>query len=172
MLFVTANFTWDATITREDSKALGWVDRTLRDGEYATVVHVALDSERCPHASASYQGAAVTWTEFFNKTVNRVYGVLGQVGSDGLATPKLTIRPDGTLRGAGGIVSPEYAVFDSRVRIVGTELARLNLHEFPGFDTTRSGSLTLWRPEQPLRLVFPGPLRGGRPEKVACPEAQ
>lgn len=171
MLFVNANFTWDATITREDSKALGWVDRALRDGEHATVVHVALDSERCPHASASYQGAAVTWTEFFNKTVNRVYGVLGQVGSDGLATPQLTIRPDGTLAGASGVVSPDYAVFDSRVRIVGTELARLNLHDFPGFDTTRPGSLTLWRPEQPLRLVFPRPLREGRPEKVACPEA-
>jgi hypothetical protein len=173
MLFVTANFTWEGTITREDSTALGWVDRALPGGADATVVHVALDSARCPHAGPSYQGAAVAWTEFFNKAVSRVYGVLGQVGSDGLATTLLTIRPDGTLRGTdGGVVSPTYAVFDSRVRIVGTELARLDLHEFPGFDTTRPGSLTLWRPEQPLRLVFPGPLRGGRPDKVACPEAQ
>ena len=47
-------------------------------------------------------------------------------------------------------VSPDYAVVDSRVRVVGTELAELNLHDFPGFDTKRHGALTLWRPEKPL----------------------
>jgi hypothetical protein len=168
-LFVTANFTWRGTITRDDSKALGWVDQSLRDGERATVVHVALDSPECPNGLDSYQGEAVTWTEFFNESVNRVYGVLGQVENDGLRTPQLTIRPDGVLARPDGPISPDFAVVDSRVRIVGTELASLSLHEFPGFDTSRPGSLTLWRPEKPLRLVFPAPLREGRPELLACP---
>jgi hypothetical protein len=169
VLFVNANFTWRSTITSDDSKALGWVDDALADGEHATVVHVALDTDQCPNGTDSYQGEAVTWTEFFNKSVNRVYGVLGQVENDGLKTPQATIRPDGMLAGADGPLSPDYAVVDSRVRVVGTELANLDLHEFPGFDTKRAGSLTLWRPEKPLRLVFPGPLLEGRPELLACP---
>jgi hypothetical protein len=169
VLFVNANFTSRSTITRDDSKALGWVDHNLTSGERATVVHVALDSALCPNGLDSYQGEAVTWTEFFNKSVNRVYGVLGEVKDDGLVTPQLTIRPNGELAGADGPISPEYAVVDSRVRIVGTELASLNLHDFPGFDSKRAGSLTLWRPVKPLRLVFPGPLLDGRPELLACP---
>jgi hypothetical protein len=170
VLFVNANFAFRSTITRDDSKALGWVDRTLHDGEHATVVHVAVDSDQCPNGSDNYQGEAVTWTEFFNKSVNRVYGVLGQVGNDGLTTPQLAIRPDGELLGSDGPISPDYAVVDSRVRVVGTELAKLDLHDLPGFDTKRAGALTLWRPEKPLRLVFPGPLLTGRPEQLACPE--
>jgi hypothetical protein len=112
----------------------------------------------------------VTWTEFFNKSVNRVYGVLGEVGNDGLTTPQLTLRPNGELWRPDGPISPTYAVIDSRVRVVGTELARLDLHDFPGFDRKRAGSLTLWRPEKPLRLVFPGPLLSGNPQQLACPE--
>jgi hypothetical protein len=171
VLFVNANFgAGRSTITRHDSKALGWVDQTLPDGAHATIVHVAVDSDQCPNGSDNYQGEAVTWTEFFNKNVNRVYGVLGQVGNDGLTTPQLTLRPNGELWRPDGPISPAYAVIDSRVRVVGTELARLDLHDFPGFDTKRAGSLTLWRPERPLRLVFPGPLLGGTPEQLACPE--
>jgi hypothetical protein len=169
VLFVNANLSWRSTITRDDSKALGWVDRALPDGAHATVVHVAVDADECPNGSDNYQGEAVTWTEFFNKTVNRVYGVLGQVENDGLTTPQLTIQPNGELARDGRPISPEYAVVDSRVRVVGTELANLNLHDFPGFDTKRHGALTLWRPEKPLRLVFPGPLLEGRPELLACP---
>jgi hypothetical protein len=169
VLFVNANLSWRSTITRDDSKALGWVDRALPDGAHATVVHVAVDADECPNGSDNYQGEAVTWTEFFNKTVNRVYGVLGQVENDGLTTPQLTIQPNGELARDGRPISPDYAVVDSRVRVVGTELANLNLHDFPGFDTKRHGALTLWRPEKPLRLVFPGPLLEGRPELLACP---
>jgi hypothetical protein len=171
VLFVNANFAPRSTITRADSKALGWVDHALGNGEHATVVHVAVDSDQCPSGTDSYQGEAVTWTEFFNKSVDRVYGVLGEVKDDGLVTPQLTIRPNGELTGPDGSISPDYAVIDSRVRVIGTELANLNLHDLPGFDTKRAGSLTLWRPEKPLRLVFPGPLLDGRPELLACPAA-
>jgi hypothetical protein len=170
VLFVDANFLWRSTITRDDSKTLGWVDRSLGDGEHATVVHVAIDTDTCPNGLISYQGEAVTWTEFFNKSVNRIYGALGGVGKDGLKTPQLTIRPDGVLARADRPISPDYAVVDSRVRVFGSELAKLDLHAFPGFDTRRAGALTLWRPEKPLRLVFPGPLLTGRPEQLACPE--
>jgi hypothetical protein len=173
VLFVNANFAPRSTITREDSKALGWVDQTLHalhDDEHATVVHVAVDSDQCPNGSDSYQGEAVTWTEFFNKSVNRVYGVLGPVGNDGLTTPQLTLRPNGELWGPDGPISPAYAVLDSRVRVVGTEVDRLDLHDLPGFDTKRAGALTLWQPDKPLRLVFPGPLLSGNPQQLACPE--
>ena len=168
-VFVTANEQWRAPLTRAQTERLAWLDDALPDGAHATVVHVAVDSDGCPNGSDNYQGEAVTWTEFFNKSVNRVYGVLGEVENDGLKTPQLTIRPDGELARAGRSIAPDYAVVDSRVRVVGTELASLNLHDFPGVDTRRHGALTLWRPEKPLRLVFPGPLLDGRPELLACP---
>jgi hypothetical protein len=169
LLFVNANFVSTSPISHAETKRLAWIDDALPSGKHAAIVHVAVDSDRCPRGPESYQGAAVAWTEFFNKSVDRVYGALGQVGDDGLATPQVTIDRNGTIVDGGRALEPEYAVVDSRVRIVGTELAKLDLHDFPGFDTKKPGSLTLWRPEQPLRLVFPGPLLAGRPEDIACP---
>ena len=125
-----------------------------------------------PERPDNYQGEAVTWTEFFNKSVNRVYGALGEVENDGLMTPQLSIRPNGELVGPDGPVSPDYAVVDSRVRVVGTELAKLNLHDFPGFDTKRHGALTLWRPEKPLRLVFPGRCSPGGRSSSRAPRSR
>lgn len=169
LLFINANSVSTSPISHEETKRLAWIDDALPTGKHAAIVHVAVDSTRCPRGTESYQGAAVAWTEFFNKSVDRVYGALGQVGDDGLATPQVTIDRNGTIMNGDRALEPEYAAVDSRVRIVGTELAKLDLHDFPGFDTTKPGSLTLWRPEQPLRLVFPGPLLAGRPEDIACP---
>jgi hypothetical protein len=169
MLFVNANFVWRAPIARSETDRLAWIDRSLPAGDRAAIVHIAIDSTRCPGGTESYQGALVTWSEFFNKRVDRVYSVLAQVGNDGLQSPMLGIATDGTLFGDDGPIDARYVAVDSRIRIVGTELAKLDLHDFPGFDTAKPGSLTLWRTEGPVRLVFPEPLRRGRPEALACP---
>ena len=169
LLFVTANMQWRAPLTREQTERLGWIDDALPHDQHAAIVHVSIDMSGCPAGSASYQPQAVVWSEFFNKSVDRVYNVLGQVGADGLASPTLALARDGTLLGADGPVELDYAIVDSRVRIHGTPLAVLDLHEFPGFAATMPGSLTLWRPDGPLRLVFPGPLLEGNPNVIACP---
>ena len=65
----------------------------------------------------------------------------------------------------GSPLRPRYLIVDSRVRIRGTELARLDLTTFPGFASDVPGSLTLWRPDGAVQLVFPGPLLSGEPEQ-------
>jgi hypothetical protein len=168
-VFVIAGLQWRPPLTREQTDRLGWIDQALPRGAHATIVHVSIDMSRCPGGAQDYQPQAVVWSEFFNRSVDRVYNVLGQVVADGLASPTLTIAEDGTLSDDAGPVEAEYAAVDSRVRLYGTPLAVLDLHEFPGFAATAPGSLTLWRPERPLRLVFPQPLLDGRPERLACP---
>jgi hypothetical protein len=169
LVFVTANLQWRAPLTRGQTERLAWIDRALPDGAHASIVHVSVDMSRCPAGPASYQAQAVVWSEFFNTSVDRVYNALGQVVADGLASPTLTIADDGTLIGDDGPFRAEYVVVDSRIRIHGTPIALLDLHEFPGFAATAPGSLTLWQPELPVQLVFPGPLLEGRPEQIVCP---
>ena len=169
-VFITANLDLHTSPERPATDRLAWVDDALPDGENAALVHVAIDTDRCAAGTNTYQGEAIVWTEFFNKSVDRVYNVLGPVGDDGLASPTLQLAADGTLMHNGSPLQPRYVIVDSRVRVRGTELASLDLTTFPGFASDVPGSLTLWRPDGPVQLVFPGPLLSGKPEQIACPE--
>ena len=140
-VFITANLDLHTSPERPATDRLAWVDDALPDGETAALVHVAIDTDRCAAGTNTYQGEAIVWTEFFNKSVDRVYNVLGPIGDDGLASPTLQLAADGTLMHNGCPLRPRYVIVDSRVRVRGTELARLDLTTLPGFASDVPGSL-------------------------------
>jgi hypothetical protein len=171
-LFVTTNLDLHTSPERPHTDRLAWIDDALPDDARAAIVHVAIDTERCPAGANTSQSEAVVWSEFFNTSVDRIYHVLGPVGDDGLASPELQIAADGTLLLEGTPLHVRYAALDSRVRIHGTKFAQLDLAELLGFSFDGPGQLSLWEADGPLRLVSPAPLLHGTPEDVACPRAQ
>ena len=76
-VFITANLDLHTSPERPATDRLAWVDDALPDGENAALVHVAIDTDRCAAGTNTYQGEAIVWTEFFNKSVDRVYNALG-----------------------------------------------------------------------------------------------
>src|SRR5206468_7139282 len=107
-----------------------------------------------------------TWTEYFNRSVDRVVHLYAPNARDGLTSPQVTSASGGLVLRDGRPYGPEYVVIDSRQPIVGSRLVRFDLASL-GPSYPNGASLTLWKAEPPLRLLaqaqpLPDRADGGR----------
>jgi hypothetical protein len=164
---VHAQMDYEARLDLQAGK-LDWVDRSLPDGARATLLNVGSSPADAPCAAAAEdeQQQLVVWTEFLNTRVDRVLRVLSPSAHDNLASPELTMDATGLLRRDGRPVEAGYVVADSRQRLAGRPVARLDLRSL--VPAAQGASLTLWSVGGPLRLTTPpGPLPP-RPDGAAC----
>jgi hypothetical protein len=134
---------------------LAWIDATLPRDSTATVVYVA-PAGSCPTDNRiSTAQVIVTFTEFFNRTVDNVAHVGGPIVFDALASDPLTVTASGLVLDHGQALSPRNVAVSSRVAVDGRRLAVL--------DAGSPSSLTLWAARQPLRFV------GYRATPPVCP---
>jgi hypothetical protein len=169
-LAIAAAIDWKSELPRPRAEQLAWIDDALPKGEQVLLVHFDFAEAPCPRiGQTSKQRELVRLTEFFNTSVRRFAHVWGPLVQDGLASPLLTIEPDGSIRRKGADVHARYAVADSRVQLAGDRLARLDIRTLGGPWLPRpTGSLTLWRVEDPLRVADVTQLQGMRLAQLAC----
>jgi hypothetical protein len=169
-LTVSASTDWQSDLARAQAERLAWIDDALPDGEQVLLVHFDFAEAPCPRiGQTSKQRELVRMTEFFNTSVTRFAHVWGPLVQDGLASPLLTIEADGSIRRKGADVHARYAAADSRVQLAGEPLARLDIRALEGPWLPRpTGSLTLWRVEDPLRVADVAQLQGTRLAQLAC----
>lgn len=144
-------------LSAAQARSLAWVDRALPDGDNATLVYLGVPygAESCAATAAAEQQDATIWTEFFNNHVRRIYHLYEANPRDGLASPELTVGKGGVVLSGDRPFAPDYAVIDSRQRIVGEVVARFDLASLRS-PFLEGASLTLWKVEAPLR-IYPRP---------------
>jgi hypothetical protein len=141
-------------LSTQQAHTLAWVDRTLPVDETATLVYIGFPegNRPCAQAGVVEQQELTTWTEFFNRSVDRVVHLYAPNTHDGLASKELTTAAGGLVLEAGRPFRPLYVVLDSRQPIVGQRIVRFDLGSF-GPLYPNGSSLTLWKAEPPLRLL-------------------
>jgi hypothetical protein len=166
---VVAAVDFEAEVSRDQVERFAWVDRALPDGADALLLHVDIPAY-CPQIEfASRQRDLEVMTEFFNSSVTRVRNIWGQILHDGLGSRAITFGADGSLRDEGEVVPVRYLVADTRLGFVGERIARLDVRSVGmPWAPPPTGSLTLWRVEEPARLDDPGQIQGERLSRLAC----
>jgi hypothetical protein len=146
---------WRDHVSTADARRLAWVDETLPGSARALLVHVDLPpvgEHACGRRPMFEQQALGVWTEFFNTRVDRVAHVYADNTAAGVPSTELAVGAGGVLETEdGGTLAPRYVVVDSRQPVAGTRLRRFDLDRALPFYRD-GGSLTLWRPEAPLRF--------------------
>jgi hypothetical protein len=166
---VIAASDFEAEVSRDQVERFAWVDRALPDGSLALLLHVDIPSY-CPQIErASRQRDLEVMTEFFNTSVTRVRNIWGQIVHDGLGSRAITFGADGSLRDDGMVVPVRYLVADTRLGFVGKRIARLDVRSIGmPWQPPPTGSLTLWRIDEPARLADPRQIHGERLFRLAC----
>ena len=134
---------------------LAWIDATLPRDSTATLVYVAPPGSCPTDTRVTTAQVIVTFTEFFNRTVDDVAHLGGPIVFDGLVSDSLTVNAAGGVLDHGQPLSPRNVAVSSRITVDGRRLAVL--------DGGTPSSLTLWAARQPLRFV------GYKPSKPVCP---
>jgi hypothetical protein len=166
---IVAAVDFEAEVSRDQVEQFAWVDRALPDGADAMLLHVDIPAH-CPRIEiSSRQRDLEVMTEFFNSSVTGVRNIWGQIVHDGLGSRSITFGADGSLRDEGEVVPVRFLVADSRLGFVGERIARLDVRlvGMP-WAPPPTGSLTLWRVDEPARLDDPGQIQGDRLTRLAC----
>jgi hypothetical protein len=166
-VLVAADF--QAPVSRGRVEGFAWVDRALPDDAEALLLHVDIP-RYCPQIEyASRQRDLEVMTEFFNTSITRVRNIWGQIVHDGLSSRQITFGADGSLRDEGELVPVRFLVADTRLDFVGDRIARLDVGSIGmAWQPPPTGSLTLWRVQEPARLADPRQIHGERLFRLAC----
>ena len=133
-----------------------WVDDALSRSARVTLLHVDA-SARCQGAPKS-PTAGIRLTEFFNVSVDRVVHLFAD------STTRRSYESPGARRRRWSpdrrrrLLRPSYVVTEANVRLVGR---RVN-------STPTPDGLSLWRPDQPLRLATPWTMARGPKGNKSC----
>jgi len=142
-------------LSTQQAHTLAWVDRTLPEGTTATLVYVGFGfpaSNPCAGPALVEQQDLTTWTEFFNRSVDRVVHLYAPNVRDGLTSKEVTATAGGLALQGGRPFRPLYVVLDSRQPIVGQRIGRFDLGSVDA-SYPNGSSLTLWKAVPPLRLL-------------------
>jgi hypothetical protein len=134
---------------------LAWIDATLPRDSTATLIYVAPPGT-CPTDNRiSTTQLLVTFSEFFNRSVDNVAHLGGPIVFDALPSDALSVGAGGIVLDHGRPLAAQHVAVPSRVTVAGRRIAVL--------DAGSPSSLTLWEARRPLRLV------GYRPSPPICP---
>jgi hypothetical protein len=151
---VTTQVDYADGLSTQQARTLAWVDRTLPVDANATLVYVGFPASNasCAQAALVEQQDLTTWTEFFDRSVDRVVHLYAPNVRDGLTSPKVTAAAGGLVLRAGRPIRSLYVVLDSRQPIVGQRIVRFDLGSIDA-SFPNGSSLTLWKARPPLRLL-------------------
>lgn len=165
---VTASTDYTGPLSRDQARALGWVDGSLPDSATATIVHVGFPRYGpCGEGVEYEQQGFVVWTEYFNARVDRVVHIAKDVQRANLASPEVVVAGGGLVVQEGTPFQDDYVVIDSRQPVVGSRLANLSLADL-GTELQEGSALTLWRIEPPLRFLAHAQPLPERPDGRRC----
>src|SRR5262249_47495030 len=114
---ITTQVDYADGLSTQQARTMAWVDRTLPAGATATLVYIGFGSpasNTCARPVLMEQQDLTTWTEFFNRSVDRVVHLYAPNVRDGLTSAEVTEAAGGLVLHGGRPFQPLYVVLDSR----------------------------------------------------------
>ncbi len=139
----------DTAVGRAESRELAFVDRSLGTSASSIVIDAGLPDARCSTLDLTVLSL---WAEFHNIAASRAAHIFGDSGLAYFASPRLSIRADGTLMLGRGPLVADAVVIDDRLPLRGDRLSGVKVASLGGDLADGIGGLALWRTNGVVRL--------------------